>query len=126
MSTETATVIETLAPKTKAKSAAKTAKAKAKTNGKKGSTVRERVFSLLAKTPLTGAAIVTKLSLSGIPSLLKDEAICNKPRIRRKMQEGVRGVVYELTALGKKHLEEDLVDSNAAPSSAGQDWPNGR
>ena len=93
---------------------------------KEGPSIRERVFALLAKSPegLTGAEIKEKLELGGIPSLLKDEGVCEKPRIRRKSVEGVRGVKYELTALGKKHAAEGKVDEHAAELSGGKDWPS--
>lgn len=89
-----------------------------------GPTIRQRVFELLAKSPegLTGRAIAEKLSLKGIPNLLKDEGVCEKPRIKRMVVEGVRGVTYVLTAAGKNDLAKGKVDENAAPSSSGVEW----
>jgi len=112
---------ETTTATVKAKTAVKA------TNGKaEPTTIRLRVFQLLNKKPSGGAEVKDKLGLSGIPSLLKDEAICAKPRICRKVEEGRRGVVYHLTALGKKDLVSGKVDENAADSSAGKDWPTNR
>jgi len=90
--------------------------------------IRLRVFELLKKNPdgLTGAQIKDKLELGGIPSLLKDEGLAATPRIKRATVEGVRGVLYLLTAAGKKAVETGKVDSGAAPSSSGKKWPNGR
>lgn len=87
-------------------------------------TVRSRVFALLAKskTGLTGAQIKEKLGLSGVPALLKDEGVCDKPRIRRTTSEEVRGVLYVLTALGLKAVKDGTVDENAAPPSGGKGW----
>ncbi len=116
---ETTTTAAVKTPK-----AAKTVKAPA---AKAGPTIRQRVFAMIAKTPSTGAAIKEKLALSGIPSLLKDEAVIAKPRIRRlEPQAGARGVVYELTALGKKDLAAGKVDENAAEASGGKPWPANR
>lgn len=104
---------------------AKTQKAKSTTDKV---TIRTRVFNLLAKSKegLTGKQIMEKLELKGIPALLKDEGVCDKPRIKRKTQEGVRGVVYELTALGRKDQAAGKVDENAAEFAGGKDWPEGR
>ena len=112
------------AKKTATKATNKTASS---SNGR-GPSIRQRVFELLNKSPngVTGAQIKEKLGLSGVPSILKDEGISEKPRIRRSVQEDVRGVLYHLTALGKKDLAAGKVDENAAPASGGKDWPNGR
>lgn len=120
---DTATVVETskVAPKAK-----KTKKAAKKTAAKSGPTIREQVFKLLSHRPSTGPYIKEKLGLSGVPSLLKDEGVSASPRIRRRDEEGVRGVVYELTARGKKDLADGKVDDNAAEPSGGKDWPDGR
>lgn len=116
------------ASKPKAKAAKKAPKVKAKEPSKRGPSVRQRVFALLAKSGdgLTGPAIMKKLNLSGVPALLKDEGVCAKPRIRRLDMEDVRGVMYTLTALGRSDLKAGKVDENAAESAAGKDWPNGR
>jgi hypothetical protein len=116
------------ARKAKAKKAKTAAKAKAKpsANGKAGPTVRERVFRLLAKTPCTGPEVKAKLGLSGVPSLLKDEGVRQVPRIKREVAEGVRGVVYSLTAAGRRDLEAGKVDASAAEPSGGKDWPGSR
>ncbi len=104
----------------------KTAAAATETASTAGPTVRERTFKLIAKTPMTGPAIKEKLQLAGVPSFLKDEGVCAKPRIKRAVVEGVRGVVYSLTALGAKDLAAGKVDENAADASSGQEWPNGK
>lgn len=108
----------TAAKTTKTEVAKKTVKAEAT------ETVRSRVFALLAKskTGLTGAQIKEKLGLSGVPALLKDEGVCDKPRIRRTTSEDVRGVLYVLTALGLKAVKDGTVDENAAPPSGGKGW----
>lgn len=97
-----------------------------KASGKE--TIRTRLFKLLAKHTdgLSGRTVMEKLGLSGVPAILKDEGICEKPRIRRLVSEEARGVVYVLTALGKKDLEAGKVDDNAAPASKGQAWPEKR
>lgn len=109
-------------PLPKKKVAAKPAKAKA------SDSIRSKVFTLLKENPngLTGPSIMKKLKLSGVPSLLKDEGMCEKPRIKRAVSEEVRGVLYKLTALGLKDTNAGKVDDNAAPHSAGKDWPDGR
>lgn len=125
------------APKAKAAPAPKSAtpptpktggKAKAAPAKASGPSIRERVFAALAKAAegMTGKQVMEKLVLKGIPSLLKDEAICDKPRIKRVTKEGVRGVLYALTAAGRKDQEAGKVDDNAADPSSGKDWPNGR
>lgn len=93
-----------------------------------GPSVRERVFASLAKAAegMTGKQVMDKLGLKGIPGLLKDEAICDKPRIKRVTKEGVRGVMYVLTAAGRKDQESGKVNDNAAEGSGGKEWPNGR
>lgn len=112
---------------TKTEKAPKVAKVKAEKVAKEtGPTIRQRTFELLAKTPMTGPAIKEKLAISGVPSFLKDEGVNDKPRIRRRAEEGVRGVLYELTALGKKDLAAGKVDENAAEASGGKEWPNGK
>lgn len=117
-------------PATTSKKAPKksTKKASKKEATPRGDSIRLRVFQLLAKHAdgLTGATIQEKLSLSGIPSLLKDEGMRSKaPRIERKVVEGVRGVHYVLTAAGKTALKDGTVDSEAAPKAEG-DWPSNR
>lgn len=86
-------------------------------------TIRLRMFKLLAKGGQTGAKIAEKLELSGIPNILRDEGImANPPRIKREMIEGTRGVVYSLTAAGKKALEKGTVNSEAPAAATGKDW----
>lgn len=118
------------AKKAAKKSAAKSAPAKAAKapKEKSGPSIRERVFTLLNKNPngLSGAQIMEKLSLGGIPALLKDEGIAATPRIKRQIVEGTRGCTYILTAAGKKAVEKGTVDSEAAESAKGKDWPAGR
>jgi hypothetical protein len=147
MSNETNAVETTVAPAAEAKkkvvkkavkkAPAKTAKKKvakkaAKTSKKevtpRGESVRYRIFSLLKKhdSGLTGPQIKEKLSLSGIPSLLKDEGCSEKPRLRREKHEDARGVFYVLTAAGRKAVENDTVDSGAPASASGKEWPEGR
>lgn len=96
----------------------------------RGPSIRSKVFALLKKhaNGLTGPQIQEKLELQGVPALLKDEAIGEKNRIKRTTVEGVRGVVYVLTALGKKHADAgaETVDEFAAPKAAGMDWPSNR
>lgn len=94
----------------------------------RGDSIRLRVFKLLAKNVdgLTGRQIKDRLELSGVPNLLKDEGLADKPRIRRRDLEGVRGVVYQLTAAGKADLEKGKVDENAPTSAAGKEWPDGK
>jgi hypothetical protein len=91
-------------------------------------TIRHRVFTLLNKSPngYTGAQIKEKLELAGVPNLLKDEGLSDKPRIKRVDIEGVRGVVYQLTAAGRKAVADGTVDSNAAESAARVAWPDGK
>lgn len=94
-----------------------------------GPSIRLRVFQALNKNSngLTGAQIAEKLELHGIPSLLKDEGMRAKnPRIAREVREGVRGVVYVITAAGKQALKDETVDTEAAESAAGKEWPNNR
>lgn len=109
---------------TKAGKTNKTAKSAVRPAAAAGMTVRQRVFNLLAKNPdgLTGRDVMLKLGLKGIPSLLKDEGIGDKPRIKRSVSEGVRGVLYSLTAAGRADQSKGKVDENAAPRSAGKDW----
>ena len=123
MTTENATAVAD-APKSKKAPKAKAKKVKQTPAAEQ--TIRERVFQTLAKTPMTGPALKDKLGLSGVPSLLKDEGVCDQPRIRRESVEGTRGVVYSLTARGKKDLANGKVDENAAPASGGSDWPEGK
>lgn len=119
-------VSKKVSPVVKKAAGKKATKAAPKSSG--GPSIRERVFALLNKSPngLTGGQIKDKLGLGGIPSLLKDEGVCDKPRIKRISEEGVRGVLYTLTALGKKAVEKGTVDSEAAPLASGQEWPAGR
>lgn len=116
----------TAAVKGTKKAAVKTAPAptKKKATSAEG-TIRSRVFHLLQMNPqgLTGGQVMGKLSLSGIPALLKDEGVRDNPRIKRETQEGVRGVLYLLTAAGKKAVEKGTVDSDAAEPSGGKEWP---
>lgn len=111
------------AAKKKVAKKAKSVKAK-KASTPRGESIRSKVFRLINKhaNGLTGAQIVEKLSLQGVPKLLKDEGVCDNPRIKRLDIEGVRGVTYQLTARGKKHVAEDKVDVEAAPDCAGKDW----
>jgi len=94
----------------------------------RGDSIRLRTFQLLNKHPngLTGAQIKERLELGGIPSLLKDEGCAATPRIKRQTQENVRGVVYVLSAAGRKALEKDTVDSDTPEKAAGQEWPANR
>jgi DNA-binding transcriptional ArsR family regulator len=91
-------------------------------------TVRTRIFRMLAKQPMTASEISKAVGHASCPSLVKDEGVCEKPRIRREdgTQYGKRGVVFTLTALGHKHLEQGVVDQHAAPQSFGVPWPEGR
>jgi hypothetical protein len=114
------------AKKAAKKSPKKAAVKKASTRTEK--TIRSKVFDLLNRNSdgLTGAQIKEKLELSGVPNLLKDEGLSSKPRIRRSAIEGVRGVVYQLTAAGKHAIENGTVDSDAPESAAGKNWPSGK
>lgn len=88
-------------------------------------TIRLRMFKLLKKHPngLMGGEVMTKLELTGIPNLLRDEGIvASPPRIKRELEEGKRGVVYTLTAAGKKALENGTVNSGAPGSAKGLEW----
>jgi len=88
-------------------------------------TIRLRIFKLLKKNPngQTGSQIAEKLELSGIPNLLRDEGIvASPPRIKREEIEGQRGVVYSLTAAGKKALENGTVNSGAPGAATGKSW----
>lgn len=89
-----------------------------------GPSIRVRVFNLLAKSidGLKGSQIQEKLGLKGIPALLKDEGVCDKPRIKRAANPEGRGVLYSLTARGKQAVEKGTVDSDAAKASGGKDW----
>lgn len=115
-------------PAGKATEKAPTKKAAVKKNTEAKETIRSRVFSLLAQHPdgLSGAEIMAELELGGIPALLKDEGIADTPRIKRGKLEGTRGTVYKLTALGKKAVDKGTVDSEAAESAKGKEWPEGR
>ena len=119
-----------VAKKAPKKAAKKTAKKAVPTGGQgdKRDTVRLRMFRLLGKKSdgLTGAAIKEALELGGVPNILKDECMGDPPRIRRLDIEGTRGVVYQLTAAGKKAIENGTVNSGAPESAAGKEWPNGR
>lgn len=79
-----------------------------------------------AKDGMSGSELKDALSTPSVPMFLKDEGICDNPRIKRVKVEGVRGVKYMLTARGRKAVEKDTVDSEAAASSSGQEWPEGR
>jgi hypothetical protein len=104
------------------------APAKAVKGTKETTSIRQNTFELLKNNPdgLTGAQIMQCLNLKGVPAFLKDEGVCDKPRIKRASIEGIRGVVYKLTALGLKDLDHGKVDENAAEASAGKDWPANR
>ncbi len=110
------------------KKVAKKTAAKKTESKRTGPTIRSQVFTLLAKHSdgYTGAQIMEKLNLKGIPALLKDEGVSATPRIKRASVEGVRGVVYQLTAAGRKAVEKDTVDSDAPESASGKDWPANR
>lgn len=117
------------------KKAAKKKVAKKAGDGKKRSssddrdTIRLRMFKLLKKNSngLTGSQIKDGLELTGIPNILRDEGIvASPPRIRRLDVEGVRGVVYQLTAAGLKAIENGTVNSGAPASANGIEWPDGR
>jgi hypothetical protein len=84
-------------------------------------TTRLLVFKLLAKHAdgLTMPQIKEKLSLKKPVALVKHECLADKPRMKREQHEGSRGMVYSLTAAGKKAITDGSVDSAAAPSSAG-------
>lgn len=122
-----------VAKKSPAKKTAKkkTAKKKAAASGEPRrsddtrDTIRLRMFKLLKKNVngLTGSQIKEKLELSGVPNILRDEGIVAKPpRVRRSEIEGVRGVVYQLTAAGLKALEKGTVNSEAPASAGGLEW----
>lgn len=106
---------------------AKGAKKAAKASKPRGETIRLRVFKLLAKAKghgLTGKQIMEKLSLGGVPSLLKDEALCKPPRIKVERvpnpnTDSEGPAYYSLTATGEKALRENKVDENAAPRTVG-------
>lgn len=106
-----------------AKKATKPAKAK-KASTPRGDSIRLRTFRLLAKGEMTGRAVMEKLGLKGVPACLKDEALCDNPRIKRTStptETGADGPThYQLTAAGRKALEKGTVDSEAAPRSIGQ------
>ena len=117
------------APAKKAAPKVKKTVAKAKKESTpRGPSIRLQVFKLLAKATdgLSGGAIKEKLELGGVPSLLKDEGCAANPRIKRHVNAEGRGVLYLLTAAGKKALEKDTVDSVAPKKAAGSDWPEGR
>jgi len=94
----------------------------------RGPTIRQKVFDLLYKSSegLTGGEIKEALEINTVPMLLKDEGVCENPRIKRIKVEGVRGVKYMLTPRGRKAVEKDTVDSEPAASSTGEEWPEGR
>jgi hypothetical protein len=132
MSDASTSAVAELMPKVtktvKAKKAkGKKAAPKKAANGDRGPTARTRVFAHLAKKgPTTGPALKDALGLTGVPSFLKDELFGKTPRLRRKVEEGTRGVLYELTAAGRKDHEAGKVDENAAPATGGSPIPNGR
>lgn len=105
------------------KPAKKAAKAK-KASTPRGDSIRLRTFRLLAKGEMTGRAVMDKLGLKGVPACLKDEALCDNPRIKRTSPPTATGADgpthYVLTAAGRKALEKGTVDSEAAPRSIGQ------
>ena len=100
-----------------AKTTKKAPKAKKQPKAR-GESIRLRGFKLLAKGELTGAQVKEGLGTSGIPNLLKDEALCKPPRIARNTDKGP--TLYSLTAAGRKALDEGTVDSDAAARSVGQ------
>lgn len=122
-----ATVTTFALPAVKAPKEPKPIKA-AKEPKQSGPTIRLRVFQLLAKAPkgLSGGQIKEQLGLGGVPSILKDELFGTTPRIRRKTVEGSRAVTYELTPAGREAVKKGKVDDGAAPSSSGQEIPEGR
>jgi hypothetical protein len=88
-------------------------------------TVRSQIFELLHVHRLTGAQIAEKLNKHYVPAILKDEGVCDRPRIKRETVPCVRGVVYSLTNLGEEDLEAaGRVDENAAGPSKGVHWPS--
>lgn len=89
-------------------------------------TMRLVVFQLLDGEIMSEAQLGEFFSQKTIPHILKDEGVCDMPRIRRVKVEGQRAAGFTLTRLGRKHLKEGKVDSHAAPSSAGRSWPIGR
>lgn len=122
---EAATVAKAaLPPLTKAKKARDpNAPRKTRGNATGGPTVRQQLFEFLDKRAATGAEVRDHLGLTTVPMILKDEGVCDEPRIERFVQEGSRGVLYSLTAKGKQDLADGKVDENAAPGSSGKAWP---
>ena len=101
-------------------------KATSKSVAKKSSskiTMREKLFKLLADNPdgLTGKQVKDAISPSGVPAVIKNEAMReSNPLIKRKSVEGTRGVVYYLTVAGKKFVEKGDFSANPAPDSRGK------
>ena len=124
------------APKKSVKAPVKAAPAKkapvkkveAKEASDRGPTIRQKVFDLLYKSSegLTGGEIKEALEINTVPMLLKDEGVCENPRIKRIKVEGTRGVKYMLTPRGRKAVEKGTIDSEPAASSTGEEWPEGR
>lgn len=108
--------------------AEKAVKGKAAPAPKDKVTQRVLIFNMLAKAGkggMTGSEIRDELGVKGIPNLLKDEGVSDKPRIRRHKEEGKRGVLYSLTAEGLKDHKAGKVDENAAPASGQVEWRDG-
>ena len=125
------------ATKTAPKKSAKAAKAVEGTKpapvqvetASKTASVRLRVFKLLAKTVggMSNGDLNEKLGVNATMYVLKSECLRDKsPRLKRTFPEGSKGAVYEITAAGRKALEAGTVDSEAAPSAAGKEYPKGR
>lgn len=100
---------------------------KAPTTNEAGETLRLQAFNVLAANPdgLTGAQIMEALGKPGEPcySFIKSEGCREVPRVKRVAVEGVRGVTYQLTPAGKAALKAGTIDSEAAESATGKDWP---
>lgn len=136
MSTATVTTKKTTKKTTTKKSAAKNPTAKKKTTSKKttpkkatpkkrGKSLRLQVFELLEKhvNGLGGPTIQQKLEVSGVPACLKHEWMRDDDqakRIKCEKHEESRGVIYIITAAGKKAIKDGTVDSKPAPSSIGR------
>ncbi len=58
-----------------------------------------------------------KLGITDTQNVFRDEGLSDKPRIKRAEVDGVRGMVYALTARGRKAIENGTIDSERPPSS---------
>lgn len=109
-------------PRKGSKQAKRAAKAKAGANKSKKAPVkrtgpnnRVKFFQTLARNPkgLTGAQITEKLGMKPghgqIGIFLRGELTAKRIKSLKETETGP--LVYSLTALGKKHLEEGKVDS---------------